>query len=80
MSARMRRREFLTLFGGAVAVWPLAVRAQTPGKPRTIGYLSPATPAAHGPWVAAFVQRLRELGWIEGSTIAIDVRYADNRS
>src|SRR5262249_25642373 len=75
----MRRREFITLLGGA-ATWPLAARAQTVGKLPIIGLLIPATPAAHGPWFASLVERLHELGWIEGRTVAIEQRYAEGRS
>src|SRR5262252_1250019 len=73
------RREFITLLGGAAA-WPLAARAQQPGTLPTIGYLGSSTSATQGQWVAAFVQRLRELGWIEGRTIAIEFRWAEGRS
>src|SRR6266511_4567072 len=76
----MKRREFITLLGGAAAAWPLAARAQQPGKLPTIGYLGSATPATQGQWVAAFVQRLRELGWIEGRTIALEYRWAEGRT
>src|SRR5262249_18144698 len=69
----MRRREFITLLGSAVA-WPLAARAQQSAKLPTIGYLGSGTPATQSAWVAAFVQRLRELGWIEGRTVAIEYR------
>ena len=75
----MRRREFLTLLGGAAVSWPLAARAQQPGKLPTIGYLGSGTPATQSAWVAAFVQRLRELGWIEGRTVAIEYRWAEGR-
>jgi putative ABC transport system substrate-binding protein len=75
-----RRREFITLLGGAAAAWPVAARAQQPAKLPTIGFLGPTTPSAIGHWVAAFVQRLRELGWIEGRTVAIEVRWAEGRS
>jgi len=75
----MRRREFITLLGGAAAAWPLAARAQQPGKLPTIGYLGSGTPATQSAWVAAFVQRLRELGWIEGRTVAIEYRWAEGR-
>ena len=67
----IKRREFITLLGGAAAGWPLAARAQQAGPLPTIGFLVAGTPTSHGQWVAAFVQRLRELGWIEGRTIAI---------
>ena len=73
----MRRREFITLLGGAAA-WPLAARAQQPKLP-TIGFLGTTTPSVASQWNAAFVQRLRELGWIEGRTVAIEVRWAEGR-
>ena len=76
----MRRREFITLLGGAAAAWPLAARAQQPGKLPTIGFLGASTPSAWSQWTAAFVQRLRELGWIEGRTVAIEYRWAEGRS
>jgi ABC-type uncharacterized transport system substrate-binding protein len=75
----MRRREFITLLGGAAAAWPLAARAQQQKLP-TIGFLVAGTPLSHGQWVAAFVQRLRELGWIEGRTVAIEYRWAEGRT
>jgi putative ABC transport system substrate-binding protein len=74
----MRRRELLVLFGGA-ATWPLAARAQQVGKPPTIGFLGPSTPASWGPLVADFEQRLRELGWVEGRTFVIEYRWAEGR-
>jgi putative ABC transport system substrate-binding protein len=75
----MKRREFIMLLGGAAA-WPLAARAQQAAKLPTIGFLVAGTPSSHGQWVAAFVQRLRELGWIEGRTITIEYRWAEGRS
>jgi putative tryptophan/tyrosine transport system substrate-binding protein len=75
----MRRRQFVTLLGGA-AVWPLVARAQQPGKLPTIGFLASGTPSSHNRWVTTFVQRLSELGWIEGRTVAIEVRWAEGRS
>ena len=74
----MRRREFITLLGGAAAAWPLAARAQQAGKLPTIGFLG-ADAAAWRPWTDAFVERLRELGWIEGRTIAIEYRWSEGR-
>jgi len=65
-----RRREFITLLGGAAAGWPIAARAQQTGKLPTIGFLGGGTPIGQRAWVAAFVQGLRELGWIEGRTVA----------
>ena len=76
----MRRREFIAVLGGAAAAWPLAGRAQQASKLPTIGFLVAGTPTSHGQWVAAFVQRLRELGWIEGRTITIEYRWAEGRS
>jgi ABC-type uncharacterized transport system substrate-binding protein len=75
----MRRREFLSVLGGT-AVWPLVTRAQQPGKLPTIGFLGTATPSTWSPFITAFVQRLRELGWIEGRTVAIELRWAEGRS
>jgi putative tryptophan/tyrosine transport system substrate-binding protein len=73
------RRQFITLLGGAAATWPFAARAQQ-GKVPTIGFLSSGTRATWALWVAAFVQRLRELGWTEGRTVAIEYRWAEGRS
>jgi len=73
----MKRREFITLLGGAVSVWPLAARAQQPERMRRIGALmylaadDPDSPAL----VAAFARGLQELGWIEGRNIQIDYRW-----
>jgi putative tryptophan/tyrosine transport system substrate-binding protein len=75
----MRRREFITLLGAAAA-WPLAARAQQPAKLPTIGYLGAAAPSGDSQRVPAFVQRLRELGWIEGNTVAVMFRWAEGRS
>jgi putative ABC transport system substrate-binding protein len=74
----MRRREFITLLGGAAA-WPLGVRAQQAGKILTIGFLGASTASIWRPWTAAFVQRLGELGWIEGRTVMIEYRWAEGR-
>ena len=76
----MRRRQFITLLSGAAAGWPLVARAQQAGKLPTIGFLGASTPSEWSPWTAAFVGRLRELGWIEGRTIAIEYRWAEGRS
>src|SRR5262245_25164871 len=74
------RRAFITLLGGAAVAWPLVAHTQQPGKLPTIGFLVSGTPSSHGPWVAGFVQRLRELGWIEGRTVAIEYRWAEGRA
>jgi len=76
----MRRRGFICLIGAAATVWPLAARAQQLVKQRTIGFLGSSTPSAMSQWVAAFVQRLRDLGWIEGGTVTIEYRWAEGRS
>jgi ABC transporter substrate binding protein len=76
----MKRRELITLLGGAAVGWPLGARAQEATKPPTIGLLGANTPSAESQWVAAFVQRLRELGWIEGRTVAIEYRWAEARA
>ena len=74
------RREFIRLVGGAAAAWPVAALAEQPGKQRIIGFLGAATPTVTSPWTAAFVERLREVGWIEGRTIAIEYRWAEGRT
>ena len=71
----MRRREFVSLLGGAAAASPLVARAQAT-RP-TIGFLSPATALVASERIAVFVKRLRELGWIEGRNVAIEYRWAD---
>ena len=75
---QLRRREFITVLGGAAAAWPLAARAQQMKLP-TIGLLGGATPSAQAQWTAAFVQRLRELGWVEGQTVTIEYRWVEGR-
>ena len=74
----MRRRNFIALLGGAAA-WPLAARAQQPSKVPTIGFLG-ANPSIESTRVAAFVQRLRELAWIDGRNLAIEYRWAEGRN
>ena len=75
----MKRRDFITLLGGA-ASWPLAAGAQQPGKLPTVGFLGAASASAWSQWVAAFLQRLRELGWIEGRNLTIEYRWAEGSS
>ena len=74
----MKRRAFIPLIGGAVA-WPFATRAQ-PTKLPSVGLLGAGTLSTWSGWTAAFVQRLRELGWIEGRTITLEYRWAEGRS
>jgi len=76
----MRRRQFMTLLGGAAAAWPLAAQAQQAGKVSTIGYLGSTTRSVDSQQrQPAFVERLRELGWIEGRNVAIEYRWAEGR-
>jgi len=74
----MKRREFIILLAGAAA-WPLAARGQQTGRLPTVGFLGSSTTSNQGPWAAAFLQRLRELGWIEGRNITIEYRWADSQ-
>jgi putative ABC transport system substrate-binding protein len=76
----MKRRDFITLVGGAATAWPLAARGQQTAKPPTVGVLGPGTPSSYGQWVATFVRRLHELGWIEGRTVTIEYRWAEGRT
>jgi putative tryptophan/tyrosine transport system substrate-binding protein len=74
----MKRREFITLLGGAAA-WPLAAQAQQAAQRRIIGVLGTATPSGWSQWTSAFVQRFRELGWIEGRNVLVEYRWAEGR-
>jgi putative ABC transport system substrate-binding protein len=76
----IRRREFISLIGGAAAAWPPAARAQQTAKLPTVGLLVPGTPSSHGQWFASLVQRLHELGWIEDRTVAIEYRWAEGHN
>jgi len=75
----MERREFIALLGGAAVAWPLAVYAQQSAK-RTIGFMGSGTAGAQSEWTAAFVQRLRELGWRDGDNVTIEYRWAGGRN
>ena len=79
MTVTIGRRELLAALGGAAAAWPLAARAQQSGKLQTIGFMGQSTRSAASEWVAPFVQRLRELGRIEGRTVTIEYRWAEGR-
>src|SRR5262245_66549289 len=76
MSRPIRRREFVTLLGGAAAAWPLTARAQQPSVP-IVGYLYSGSPAAVS--AAAFRKGLSEMGFVEGRTVAIETRYAEDQ-
>jgi putative ABC transport system substrate-binding protein len=75
----MKRRQFIALIGGAAAAWPRAGQAQQAGKLPTIGFLGASSQSGWSSWTGAFVTRLRELGWIEGHTVAIEYRWAEGR-
>ena len=79
MTGHIGRREFITLLGGA-AVWPVAARAQQPTRLPTIGVLGAATASIESQRIAAFLDRMHELGWIEGRTITIEYRWAEGRT
>ena len=75
----MRRREFVSLFGGVTVAWPLAARAQQPAMP-TIAYLGPISPEAVAGRLRAFRQGLKEIGYIEGEDVAIGYRFAEGQN
>src|SRR6516164_1361256 len=75
----MRRREFIRFVGGAAVSWPREGWAQQSGKLPTIGLLVSSTPADESQRTAAFTQRLHQLGWIDGRTVAIVLRAAESR-
>ena len=74
------RRNFITLLGGAAAAWPLTAPAQQAVKLPIIGLLGTGSRSSWQPWTDAFVERLRQLGWIEDRTVTIEYRSAEGRS
>jgi putative ABC transport system substrate-binding protein len=79
MAIHIPRRDFIQLVG-STAAWPLAARAQQAGKLPTVGFLGPSTPSVSSHWADAFLQRLHELGWVEGRNVAVEYRWAEGRS
>jgi hypothetical protein len=77
--SQLKRRQFIALLGCAATAWPPTARAQQPGRLPTIGYMNLASAATFTRGTTAFVQRLREVGWIEGRTVAIDYRWVEGR-
>jgi putative tryptophan/tyrosine transport system substrate-binding protein len=75
----IRRREFITLLGSA-ATLPFGALAQPTPRLPTIGVIGAATPSAWAPWISAFSERLRQLGWIEGRTVAVEYRWGEGRA
>ena len=78
-SDQLQRREFISLLGGAAASWPLAARAQSPRKVPRIGVLLPGTAASFALRTKALLEGLRDLGYVEGQTIAIEWRWGQDR-
>ena len=79
MAIHTRLREFKNAVGNAAAAWRLAARGAQPGRLPTIGFLGPNTRSAGSEWIVSLVQRLRELGWIDGRNVAMEYRWGEGR-
>lgn len=79
LGAKMKRREFIAVLGGSAAAWPLVAQGQQLAKLPTIGFLGSLSVAAQSTWTSAFVQRMHELGWVDGRNVAIEYRWAEGR-
>src|SRR6516162_10659657 len=76
MTAKMKRRDFITLIGGAAATWPFVARAQSPAMP-VVGYLQSGAPGPSASYLAALRQGLSETGYVEGQNLRIEYRWAE---
>ena len=75
----MRRRDFIKIIAGSATAWPVAARAQQPSMP-VIGYLGSGTPSTQSEWLTTFTQRLRDVGWVDGQSLKIEVRWGEGRN